>query len=809
MKGFAIHCPHCFQWSHWDTADVNDWVVSSPQECDAILQDLRSGRQSTTVRKMLTCQHHPDLCPLTWQTFILPRDSTYFQSFVHEAPSWTAKRVFRLFAADRHNRWEDYLGVMVCSSRVVRIRHIELERLIDRHILRNAITGMSEMTGNPVRVYSARAFQVGNMTQVSWLPLDVSPLSGSIADGAHAACTVARAKTRRVLSGEYDARINVTNCPLKYGSDKRCADRAAQCLTEAEKREWDLCPAFAETRRDADPCLRHEAGIVQKVVQSWQGGTLEPESVFPCKCWQGFPQSAVPIIVHDHLVAVAVACHLNRSPHAGAPVSPSEATSLPPPQVSADYCASDQSHMDGERHTPLNKTAAGLEVLAADARWIGQVANSRYLLLRSRLETMFRAELMSSVPLCNDEEMMLAEFLPSALNRMRAFWAFEYAHLVLVDVQERKLRLRAESTSTGSPRYYLPDERILGQMRSKIAIDRPQVWIVRTGDEQTYQDDWKMEAQSMFECLFQLGEASGIATAIACIPVSGTLYSFVFASRDTGSVSPLASRNADEISDVCREAILELCTEMGRRFAECRQQNESAERTQVAAMLLLSRKIAHLIGNHLDTAYLAVEGVLRRLACTSTPNEDDLTRRLRVASKHLKEADATCDKVKRLVAEAPLNIQDIDPNELVRSICDERKEVDRDRRYNFVRGVNVPVCRWAADQVRDAVLELASNARDFTDIGKAITFRVGVVTVAGRQVVRIEVINEGRAITPEKKLSLFKLFYTTKVNGTGIGLWTVDNVARAHGGRVYEDAEMAETVRFVVELPPMRQRSKE
>ncbi len=48
----------------------------------------------------------------------------------------------------------------------------------------------------------------------------------------------------------------------------------------------------------------------------------------------------------------------------------------------------------------------------------------------------------------------------------------------------------------------------------------------------------------------------------------------------------------------------------------------------------------------------------------------------------------------------------------------------------------------------------------------------------------IDVIDNGPGIAPDKREQIFVPFYTSKRNGTGIGLFVAQQVMQAHGGSV-------------------------
>jgi PAS domain S-box-containing protein len=107
-----------------------------------------------------------------------------------------------------------------------------------------------------------------------------------------------------------------------------------------------------------------------------------------------------------------------------------------------------------------------------------------------------------------------------------------------------------------------------------------------------------------------------------------------------------------------------------------------------------------------------------------------------------------------------------------------------------------------AAQVEDAVLNLIINAIDAT-AGEG-EVRVRVLTcqdTANREDAVIEVSDNGRGIKEEDLARIFNPFFTTRTEGTGLGLPAVRRIARAHGGSVDVKSSLGEGSTFTLRLP--------
>jgi signal transduction histidine kinase len=69
--------------------------------------------------------------------------------------------------------------------------------------------------------------------------------------------------------------------------------------------------------------------------------------------------------------------------------------------------------------------------------------------------------------------------------------------------------------------------------------------------------------------------------------------------------------------------------------------------------------------------------------------------------------------------------------------------------------------------------------------------------------VRVFVEDSGEGIPVERQASIFQPYYTTKKEGTGLGLSSALKSVRAQSGNLYFTSQAGVGSRFVVELPMM------
>jgi signal transduction histidine kinase len=95
-------------------------------------------------------------------------------------------------------------------------------------------------------------------------------------------------------------------------------------------------------------------------------------------------------------------------------------------------------------------------------------------------------------------------------------------------------------------------------------------------------------------------------------------------------------------------------------------------------------------------------------------------------------------------------------------------------------------------QIEQVILNLVLNAMDASAPGDVITIRL---TPRG-----ISVKDEGSGMTKEQLEKLFTPFFTTKPQGTGLGLSNCRKIVEAHGGTIHAQSELGLGTTFRVEF---------
>ena len=110
---------------------------------------------------------------------------------------------------------------------------------------------------------------------------------------------------------------------------------------------------------------------------------------------------------------------------------------------------------------------------------------------------------------------------------------------------------------------------------------------------------------------------------------------------------------------------------------------------------------------------------------------------------------------------------------------------------------NLPNVEHDVDEIHQLFLNLLLNAVQAIDGAGEIRVEISLL----KDVAEIAVIDTGRGIAPGLLHNIFRPFYTTKRNGTGLGLSLARRIAEEHHGRIDVTSEVGKGTKFLVVLP--------
>ena len=145
----------------------------------------------------------------------------------------------------------------------------------------------------------------------------------------------------------------------------------------------------------------------------------------------------------------------------------------------------------------------------------------------------------------------------------------------------------------------------------------------------------------------------------------------------------------------------------------------------------------------------------------------------------------------------------VDVRELVQGCVDLVEPKTAEKRLKIVQRYSrpLPPCKLDAKKLQQALLNLILNAIEVTGEGRRILVFAKTIRIGENKYLELGVGDSGPGVDPAGISRLFDPFYTTKAQGSGLGLSNVKRIVEAHEGNVEVRGRQGPGATFVMRLP--------
>ena len=228
----------------------------------------------------------------------------------------------------------------------------------------------------------------------------------------------------------------------------------------------------------------------------------------------------------------------------------------------------------------------------------------------------------------------------------------------------------------------------------------------------------------------------------------------------------------------------------------------------------LTGELAHEIKNPLSTIKINLKLVSEELESSNrvAPSAQDdgrLPRVLRKISVIQKEADRLeqiLDGFLRYIDRSQLQLSNVDVNSLIGEMIDFYSAQARSHSITIREGLyrQALVCKIDADMLKQVILNLFINAQQAMKNGGELIIRTDKQNTDAV----IQISDTGSGIAPDKLPDIFNAFYTSRADGSGLGLPTAKKIVEAHKGTITVISEAGKGTSFTIKLPLAAESSK-
>ena len=223
------------------------------------------------------------------------------------------------------------------------------------------------------------------------------------------------------------------------------------------------------------------------------------------------------------------------------------------------------------------------------------------------------------------------------------------------------------------------------------------------------------------------------------------------------------------------------------------RQLQTADR--LSAISRVSGGVAHEVKNPLNAILLHVEVARAKLANGDT----EVGPEMEIISREILRLDRVVKTFLDFTRPVELNLSIVSVQELVAEILDlARPQAESFQiRISVEQEAESAEVRVDRDLLKQAFLNLVVNAIQAMPEGGEL----GVQSSANEESAEIRISDTGPGIPPELREKIFRLYFTTKKEGSGIGLAMAFRIVQLHDGTIDFTSEPGKGTTFFIHLP--------
>ncbi|MFO7785575.1 MAG: ATP-binding protein [Desulfatiglandales bacterium] len=245
------------------------------------------------------------------------------------------------------------------------------------------------------------------------------------------------------------------------------------------------------------------------------------------------------------------------------------------------------------------------------------------------------------------------------------------------------------------------------------------------------------------------------------------------------------------------EGGLYVCIALILGYLSEREKREQAARLEAERLASIGRAVAE-IAHDMKSPLMAIGGFVTQVS-RKLPAEESSRKKLDLVIRETSRLESMVKDMLDFGRPLELRLQEEDLNRLADECLQACRPIAENRGVGLQKKLNseMPSLPLDENRMKQVLMNLITNAVQASSPGDSVL----VETRKNRYGVVLEVADSGSGIPEEDRDKIFEPFYSTKKEGTGLGLPIVKKIMEAHGGSISLHSNPEGGVTFSVWLP--------
>lgn len=214
---------------------------------------------------------------------------------------------------------------------------------------------------------------------------------------------------------------------------------------------------------------------------------------------------------------------------------------------------------------------------------------------------------------------------------------------------------------------------------------------------------------------------------------------------------------------------------------------ELIENERISSIFDLAAGVAHEIGNPLNSLTIHLQLLKRQLSKVDlTEQTEKMDSSLDVCISEVHRLDGIITHYLQAIRPQRPDLQDVQLLDVLTEVLDFQAIEMKNLGIEVVIDINEPppVVLGDRHQIKQVFFNVAKNAMEAMDAGGKLRFSVRV----DDSFVVLFVADSGKGIAQDDLPKVFQPYYTSKIDGHGLGMLVVRRIMRDHGGQIGIDS---------------------